>query len=179
LILDSKQQPANLIFKTIGKGNDEHANERLTNTASTEQQQRVAEAGQGDRIHFVRKLLEFQQQAASLRRSSMSMLSVARLSAPRQERAQYCRDPDGSLSRAFHSERVWQGRSMQTFCIVCCSEIPPARARRRARTCSRACQIEYRRGYIEDRNRRVCKSCGRPLRRKSKGTVFPSNESAV
>lgn len=57
---------------------------------------------------------------------------------------------------------------MTTFCILCRSQIPADRQRRSARTCSPACHIEYRRQYRQERNARVCKDCGRPLRKKRK-----------
>jgi hypothetical protein len=59
-----------------------------------------------------------------------------------------------------------RGVAMKTFCVLCRNPIPPNRRRRGARTCSPECQREYRRQYRLERNSRICRACGRPLRRK-------------
>jgi len=55
---------------------------------------------------------------------------------------------------------------MTTYCILCRSIIPEKRQRRMARTCSPDCQRSYRRQYLQERAKRVCKACGRTLPRK-------------
>jgi len=47
---------------------------------------------------------------------------------------------------------------MTTYCILCRSIIPETRQRRMARTCSPECQRCYRRQYLQERAKRVCKA---------------------
>jgi hypothetical protein len=74
---------------------------------------------------------------------------------------------------------------MITYCVLCRSQIPEARQRRAARTCSPGCQREYRRQYMQERNARFCKACGRGLRKASsetkqaKGTVFLAPHNGI
>jgi hypothetical protein len=58
---------------------------------------------------------------------------------------------------------------MQIFCVLCRSEIPEDRQRRRAVTCCPEHQKEYRRQRRAQLATRFCRLCGRPLQRKSKG----------
>lgn len=57
--------------------------------------------------------------------------------------------------------------AMTTYCILCQKEIPDRRQRRSSRTCSPACQREYRRQYLQERAQRICKACGRPRLKQS------------
>jgi hypothetical protein len=56
---------------------------------------------------------------------------------------------------------------MKTYCVLCRSEIPADRQRRRAVTCSPEHQREYRYQRRSQRATRFCRLCGRPLRKKS------------
>ena len=52
------------------------------------------------------------------------------------------------------------------FCQVCRGEVPSERARRKkARTCSDKCQAELRRQMGQERDRRICRLCGRRFRK--------------
>jgi len=56
---------------------------------------------------------------------------------------------------------------MTTYCVLCRGEIPADRERRRAVTCCREHQREYRRQRRFQRATRSCRLCGRPIRKKS------------
>jgi hypothetical protein len=56
---------------------------------------------------------------------------------------------------------------METFCILCRSQIPEDRQRRGAVTCSPEHQREYRRQRRSERALRFCRLCGRKARKKS------------
>lgn len=52
------------------------------------------------------------------------------------------------------------------FCMVCRGEMPEQRARqKKANTCSEQCQGEYRRQMRLERDKRICRLCGRRFRR--------------
>ena len=55
---------------------------------------------------------------------------------------------------------------MNLFCQVCRNEIPEDRARqKKARVCSEACKAEYRRLMGLERDKRICRLCGRRFRK--------------
>jgi hypothetical protein len=58
---------------------------------------------------------------------------------------------------------------MNTFCLLCGHPIPPERERRNCFTCSQDCKREYRRQKRLERNKRVCKTCGRPKSKRAAG----------
>lgn len=68
---------------------------------------------------------------------------------------------------------------MVCFCLMCSKLIPADRERRRAITCSKECQQQYRIGRLLERRLRVCATCGRPRLKKSQGTPFPPQETAL
>jgi hypothetical protein len=83
--------------------------------------------------------------------------------------------PIGDAAQASNSVTTSSGsnqaaRILVTYCTFCRTEIPEARQRLGSRTCSQDCQKEYRRRYFKDRHRRVCRVCGRRIRKRSKDT---------
>jgi hypothetical protein len=52
------------------------------------------------------------------------------------------------------------------FCMVCRGEMPEERARqKKARVCSEKCKAEYRRMMGLERDKRICRLCGRRFRK--------------
>jgi hypothetical protein len=50
--------------------------------------------------------------------------------------------------------------------MVCRGEVPENRARqKKARTCSEKCKAEYRRQMGQERDKRICRLCGRRFRK--------------
>ena len=55
---------------------------------------------------------------------------------------------------------------MTLFCMVCRGEMSVDRARqKRARVCSEKCKAEYRRMMGQERDKRICRLCGRRFRK--------------
>jgi hypothetical protein len=55
---------------------------------------------------------------------------------------------------------------MLFFCMICRGEMPADRARQhKAKTCSDQCKAEYRRLQGQERDKRICRLCGRRFRK--------------